>query len=153
VARALASLVFLRAGWFPLVVNRDARSEYLEALEWADSCDLRRLVEPFAKNQRDFFIRALSLSEDVLHRRDPLQQVILAAADKVKAKKLTKLKAMQDKARALSEVLEDSVDERLPGVADKLKTELSSIRGFACTVDRSNEKTDFWFKKQIIETA
>lgn len=153
VARALASLVFLRAGWFPLVVNRDARSDYLTALENADTGDLVALVELCAKNQKDFFIRALSLSEDVLYRHDPLEHVISAAADKIKAKELAKLKVMQDKACALSRILEDSVYERLHAVSDKLRAELSSIHGFACTVDRSNEKTDFWFKRDIIEVA
>src|SRR5580765_1896085 len=33
VARALASLVFIRAGWFPVVVTRDDRGRYIDKLE------------------------------------------------------------------------------------------------------------------------
>lgn len=44
VARALASLVLIRAGLFPLVVPRDEKAIYLESLERADSGDLRSLV-------------------------------------------------------------------------------------------------------------
>src|SRR5262249_14130750 len=33
VARALASLVLLRAKWFPLVIHRDIREDYIKALE------------------------------------------------------------------------------------------------------------------------
>ena len=41
VARALASLLFIKAGWFPVVVTRDERSRYIDALEAADNRDLR----------------------------------------------------------------------------------------------------------------
>lgn len=44
VARALASLVLIRAGLFPLVVPRDEKSIYLESLERADSGNLRSLT-------------------------------------------------------------------------------------------------------------
>ncbi len=37
VARCLASLVLIRAGWFPMVVDRDLREPYLDALETADA--------------------------------------------------------------------------------------------------------------------
>ena len=36
VARALATLVMIRAGWFPLVVTDAGRADYIEALEIAD---------------------------------------------------------------------------------------------------------------------
>ena len=32
VARALASLAFIKAGWFPIVVTRDDRTRYIDAL-------------------------------------------------------------------------------------------------------------------------
>ena len=52
VARALASLVFVRQGWFPLVVHRDQRIDYIDALETADRGDLVPLVGLFAAAQR-----------------------------------------------------------------------------------------------------
>lgn len=36
VARCLASLIFIQVGWFPLVITRDTRKGYIEALEEAD---------------------------------------------------------------------------------------------------------------------
>lgn len=44
VARALASLVLIKAGLFPLVVPRDEKSVYLESLELADQGKLRSLT-------------------------------------------------------------------------------------------------------------
>ena len=53
IARALATLVFVRAGWFPLVVRNDGREGYLSALEAADAGDLTGLVKYFANLQKD----------------------------------------------------------------------------------------------------
>jgi Fic family protein len=51
VARMLASLVFIRAGGFPLIITRDQRGEYIDALEAADSGDLGLLVTLFGDVQ------------------------------------------------------------------------------------------------------
>ena len=44
VARCLATLVLLKHQWFPLVVTRGDRTEYLSALQEADQGDLGPLV-------------------------------------------------------------------------------------------------------------
>jgi len=44
VARAIASLVFIRGGSFPLVVNRDDRADYIGALEIAGAGNLRDMI-------------------------------------------------------------------------------------------------------------
>ncbi len=58
VARALATLVLLRAGWFPLVVHRDQRAAYINALEAADQDNLGPLIGMFAAIQRQAFVNA-----------------------------------------------------------------------------------------------
>lgn len=63
VARSLASLVFLRAGWFLLSVTRDGRSDYIHALEKADAGDLSLLTEIFSRQQAASFHRALKVLE------------------------------------------------------------------------------------------
>ncbi len=64
VARAIASLVFIKARWFPLIVKRDDWSRYIEALEGADSGDLRTLVAMFAEAQRNSVIQASEVAYD-----------------------------------------------------------------------------------------
>lgn len=51
-ARALATLIFIRADWLPLVVRNDDRGSYIGVLEAADDGDLKPLVEFFASVQR-----------------------------------------------------------------------------------------------------
>jgi fido (protein-threonine AMPylation protein) len=59
VARALASLVFLKAGWFPLIVRNVERARYIGALEDADSEQLGPLVRMFVETQRNVLIQII----------------------------------------------------------------------------------------------
>ncbi len=61
VARALATLVFIKEGWFPLVVTDADRAVYISALEKADNHDLKPLVNLFNELVRRYFIIALNL--------------------------------------------------------------------------------------------
>lgn len=65
VARALASLVFLREGLFPLVIRESDRKEYICALETADAGNLGPTITLFARRQRDAILKALGLEQQV----------------------------------------------------------------------------------------
>ncbi|HEY4675724.1 MAG TPA: Fic family protein, partial [Candidatus Angelobacter sp.] len=65
-ARVLASLLFIKAGWFPVVVTRDDRGQYIDALEVADENDLRSLVSFFIQLQKRALFEAMrTLTETV----------------------------------------------------------------------------------------
>src|ERR1700675_4837639 len=64
VARAITSLVFIKAGWFPLIVKRDDWNRYIDALEAADAGDLRYLVALFVEAQRNTLILATEATYD-----------------------------------------------------------------------------------------
>ncbi len=65
VARCLATLVLLKYQWFPLVVTRGDRAEYLSAIRKADQDDLAPLVQLFGQLQKRAIKHALSLTEEV----------------------------------------------------------------------------------------
>jgi len=65
VARALASLVFIKRDFFPLVVTRDDREKYIDALESADREDLSQLVRLFARIQKRALTKAISKAVDI----------------------------------------------------------------------------------------
>jgi fido (protein-threonine AMPylation protein) len=52
VARALASLLFIKGGWFPVVVTRDDWEQYIDALEVADEGGLSSLAAFLVHLQR-----------------------------------------------------------------------------------------------------
>lgn len=64
VARALASLVFLRGGDFPFVVRDEERARYICALEAADEGQLLILIEFMVEKQKDLILKSLSQVED-----------------------------------------------------------------------------------------
>jgi Fic family protein len=81
IARALASLVFIKAGWFPLVVTRDDRERYIEALEEADRGSLTSLVALFTALERKAFVNALGIAREVLQEEERIEQVISSIGD------------------------------------------------------------------------
>ncbi len=64
VARGLATLVMIRAGWFPLVVTDAGRGDYIDALEMADGGELGPLVRLFSAIQRRAFEGAIRVARE-----------------------------------------------------------------------------------------
>jgi Fic family protein len=85
VARALASLVFLKAGFFPLVIRDGDRQEYIGALEAADDGDLKPLVGLFARRQKEAILHALGLEQQVQQSRHA-EAIIASALQVLKGK-------------------------------------------------------------------
>lgn len=85
VARALASLVFLKEGLFPLVIREADRQDYIHALEQADERGLGPLVAVFTKRQKASILHALGLEQQVQQAK-PADQIISAALEILKDK-------------------------------------------------------------------
>lgn len=58
IARALASLVMIRAGLFPVSISRDEKASYLDNLSHADAGDLRPLIYQIVRGQQSALRRA-----------------------------------------------------------------------------------------------
>ena len=82
IARCLATLVFIRAGWFPLVVPNEERNNYLDALQAADNGDLSPLVCAFAWWQKRFYFQMFP-TEEVQWAREKLQAIQEISSDSV----------------------------------------------------------------------
>lgn len=83
VARALAALVCIRAGGFPVVVTRAQKADYIRALEAADEGDLGLLVAMFEKQQRDALLRAVAQAEEVIAAPATVQAAIADAKRRI----------------------------------------------------------------------
>jgi Fic family protein len=152
VARAIASLVLIKDGLFPLVVTRDDNTTYVKALEAADDGNLKRLIDLISKLQITQFRKASVISEALLAEEDVQAALrgLLRAADKVSAEKLASLRGVFDLARDL----ERDLEERLKGIAPSVVKALQRVEpGSTVFVTRSSEHTDHYFRAQIIENA
>jgi Fic family protein len=138
VARVLASLVFIRAGWFPLVVNRDQRNKYLDVLEKADAGDLLPLIRLFTGIQIDIFKRINELSEfaipqNILQSQNPLERMIQAIGNQVKesvevSKKYeNERKQIQERFENLNSYLKQITETKLKSLALALNNQLKPL--------------------------
>ncbi len=122
VARALASLVFIKAGWFPLIVKRDDWTRYIDALETADDGNLRPLVTMFVEAQRNAVIQATDIAYEVR----PIESTDEAvAAVRERLQQRGKLPAKEWLAvKDTSARLANFVKQRLEQLASQLQREI-----------------------------
>ena len=162
VARNLASLVFLKFGWFPLVVlddqhtEEDARKRYIKALEMADDGDLEPLVVIFAENQRKAFISSLSLSEEAITEKTSFKSVLDSAIDRIKKKQVIRLEEAIIQSHDKAVELFTTAETKLQDVEREISNALSRIMDNAFvrfdSADNTDERASF-YRYQIIQIA
>jgi hypothetical protein len=133
VARAIASLVFIKAGWFPLIVKRDDRVRYIEALEKADDGELRPLVSLFVEVQRNVLIAATEIGYDV-RPITSAHEAVLAARDRLLQRGRLPLREWLA-AKEVATQLANQAVKQLANTAAELTTEIASLgKGFGFNV-------------------
>ncbi|MGQ0679367.1 MAG: Fic family protein [Actinomycetota bacterium] len=156
VARALASLVFIRAGWFPLAVSSEdaERGKYIDALEAADRGSLGELVDLFSAIQKRTFVNALSIATEVVARK-LVDQVIDAAREMFESRR-KELEHQWKQAKKLADELNHEAEQQLAATAAKLETQLGQFsKNFRFRADKepSGGRRGYWFRLQMIHAA
>jgi Fic family protein len=150
VARLLATLIFIRTEWLPLVVGRNDRRRYLDALEAADKGDLLPLVELFDTLQRAGFMQALSVAAQVTREQDELAVVLTAIRDRLAARE----EVTSSELERLAVDLRDDAHDLMTEVRDELRSVLKG-RGVLgrVFVDADAAETAMWYRSQRIDLA
>jgi fido (protein-threonine AMPylation protein) len=143
VARAIASLVFIKAGWFPVLITRDTREKYIDALEVADQGDLRRLVALFVQSQRTSLLGAM---EAALEVKPPssVDEVITAALGLLIQRGLTTPRAWE-RAKEIVHQLWNTGTNRVSDISGLLKADIARLRsefGFAARAGQGSLDAD-----------
>jgi Fic family protein len=139
VARAIATLVFLKADWFPLVINRDDKVRYIEALEKADLGDLKPLILLFTQIQKRSLLKAMEVASEV-HQPKTVDEEVSAARARLVAKGQIIPKEW-NLVRTTADRLLNSALQPLNNVAGRLHTEIAAVRpGFKFHVDAGGEQ-------------
>jgi Fic family protein len=125
VARAVASLIFIKAGWFPVIVKREDKPRYIDALEKADEGDLRVLVALFVEGQRNALIQATEVAYDA-RPITTTHDAVLAARDRLMQRGRLPRNDWGI-AREVADALVESARVRLSEIADKLAEETSNL--------------------------
>lgn len=155
-ARALTTLVLLKADLLPLVVDRDVRTVYIDSLEHADQGDLGDLARIFAGLERTAILQALSVDVDAdLSRQRSLTAAVLDSLrhkfGKRREAKDSELRRVNDVARALrkqaSSALETTSRELTEAFSQISKTEVKTIEGGA------DHDSGHWYKYEVVKSA
>jgi Fic family protein len=156
VARALTTLILLRADLLPMVIDRNLRVDYIKALESADAGDLSPLASLFAGLERAAIVQALSVDADaeISHQRTLTSAVIENLAVKFGKRREAKLAELRT-VNAVALALRTRAHDVLAHAFDELRESLSQveepeIRFTDGGPDRGNAH---WYKFEVINTA
>lgn len=156
VARSLTTLVLLRAGLLPVVIDRTLRAEYIEALEVADRGGLSTLAELLARQERTAILQALSVGVAIAASPEKPPSVAVSEAYKEKfakrrARRLAELRAVDDVALRLRSFAEEMIQARFRALQTTLveigKPELRIHPG------GTDHGTAHWYKFEVAQTA
>lgn len=156
VARAITTLVLLRSGLLPLVIDRDLRVEYLHALESADYGELSALATMFARLERRAILQALSVDVDaeVSHQKTLTSAVIESLAAKFskrreqKSAELRRANNIAASLRTLAHnIIEDSLNELRQPILEMAEPQVYIVDGGP---DHGN---GHWYRFEVATSA
>jgi Fic family protein len=156
VARCLASLVFIQAGWFPLVLTRDDRGVYIAASEQADQGDLSNLINLFSRSQKQAFIRSLGLSEQILSEARRAQVVIASIADKLKQNQSATIQDRCRKVESFAANLFQIASDRLQDITNEIRLSVQNLVSDAqvfLVSAPAGDPRSYYHRYQVVETA
>lgn len=152
VARALASLILLKDGLFSLVITRDDRKNYIEALEAADKGDPAPLVHVFVKSQSRQFKKASKISEEVLSERRGTRFALGLLLEKAEDQKNNFQTTIKGHAKTIEEDIKNRLEDLVQDITKALE-EIPTGSPVNVYVNQSDETTDYYFRSQIIDNA
>ena len=151
--RALATLVFVKAGWLPPVVRDSDRKKHIDALESADGGDLKPLVSFFSGLQRGKFIRAVGIARDI----EPAGRVDapIEAIRRRVARRRDALKQEWQAAVSTAGHLHALAKERLEEVGSSLEEAMKGHAELSFFVDDEEDEgaRSHYFQRQMVSTA
>lgn len=155
IARSIASLVFLKAGLFPLVIRESDREIYLNALEKADNDDISDLVKLFAKRQRDCILSALNTQQQV-EKSHFAKQIFINGLGLLQAKH-SKQKEEITKVHDFANILQEALTKKLQIYAKGFNKDLmksnSKYGAVATQAPKDDDKHNYYFRNEIIKIA
>lgn len=154
VARALATLVLVKARRFPLVVRSKAKGDYLDALQAADRGDLNPLVGFFAEIQQREFVRALGLSREV--EKDFRAEDLIRATRRELEHRRDGLTGEWNKAKDRAEYLRQGAETRMNELKAAIETNMGAVlEHVQVFVDGESDhgERSHYFQQQIVAGA
>jgi hypothetical protein len=154
VARCLASLVLLKARWFPLVVTR-RDAGYIGAIRDADRGDLKPLVDLFGSLQSRAVAKAFSLSDEMDRESKAIGTILDAVRGKF-ARIREERESSKKQVLAIGDALHHVTSVRLAEVAKEITESIRDLgMGFKANFDRAAryDKEAGFYRLQIVKAT
>ena len=156
VVRALLTWHLVKSEFLPVVVTRDSRTEYIDALEKADAGDLSHLARLLAKLERQTLLDALSVEHGRIPSGvDTIDEVIGFIADGFRNKKKAEEDDLRSVQRTAVELRQSAVDI-LQAETEKVRTQLESV-GLRVVprvaVGGPDEGNEYYYKREVLQSA
>lgn len=162
VGRAVLTWHLVRKEFFPIVVSRDDRTDYIDALENADAGDLTHLIDLFVDLEKSAILQAISAWEiepseaaGLQSQVDSVEQVVDSIVERVQRRRRPEAAQMRS-VNDIAQALRVKAVEYLMDVSQFVKGRLAQADIYVEPEmteggpDRSNEH---WHRVQVIETA
>jgi hypothetical protein len=150
VARALASIDFIRSGLFPLVVDRGQRdTHYMPALQSADKGSLRELVEFFVECQSTAIRSAISEADSTVAEQASLREIIQRARERTAHRRQPDRSKRDEMVRRSRQLATDAVSV-LNRTGQQVSHDIPDVAYRTVTSDSTN---GHYWRHQIVEIA
>lgn len=160
VARALVTLLLLKANLLPIVVDRDMRTAYIDTLEEADAGDLRGLAELFAEQERNLIIEALSVEakSETDQRPSVASAVIADIGARLRRRNEEKTAAFAEVNRVAIRLRENArgiLHDTLSGLREGVIESVQSMHARPVYVEQggTEEGNAHWYRQDVIRST
>ena len=151
VARALATLVFIKAGLFPLAITNNDRDTYLTALEEADQGRLKELIDLFVYVLERSFRKAFVLADSTRHQQE-IKEILTTANEKLRDRAPSENENWSE-LKSIAKGLWQLVEDRLKETSKDVKTTIGNDFDVSVESAMQDEGKEHWFRSQVSETA
>ncbi len=159
VVRTLLTWHLVRKNFLPIVISRDMRSRYIEALEKADKGSLNSLVELIVQLEKDTILKAISVGQPELSYvgSQPLvDQVIDGIVERIERQRLIEVeqrRSVNTTAIKLRQEIKEYLDKKSLETRERLWNRVR-IRIDPIVDEWGQDKgNEYWYKAQVVETA
>lgn len=160
VGRAILTWHLVKNEFFPIVVSRDDRPEYIAGLEKADAGNLLPLIDLFVKLEKNTILQALEEGEtDSQVEQEPqvdlIGQVVGGIVERAKRRRRSaaeQMRSVNSTALTLRKTANEYLDEKSQEVRNSLEAGGISVEpmAFEGGPDKFNEH---WYHNQVLNTA
>ena len=162
VGRAVLTWHLVKNGFFPIVVSRDNRTEYIAALERADDGDLTPLIDLFVRLEKNTILQALdagdtapSSAPEFQPQADLIGQVVGGIVERVNRRRQSEAEQMRSVNSAAVE-LQSQTQDYLKQKSQEIREQLVAA-GIHINprIDEGGpgKINEHWYYLQVLETA